>query len=96
MPGGRDPAPMTRSLLLVPVLAALLLAPAGQGDDLPQLVGTVGPGFTIDLKDATGRHVDVLTEGSYQLVVHDLSDTTTSSSARRRPGKARPRPRSSS
>jgi hypothetical protein len=58
-------------LLLVPV--ALGSSPAG-GSDLTQLVGTVGPGFTIDLADANGKHVDVLMEGRYQFVVHDLSD----------------------
>ena len=40
----------------------------------PLLVGTVGPGFTIDLADANGKHVDILTAGQYQLLVHDLAD----------------------
>jgi len=42
--------------------------------DPPLLIGTVGPGFTIDLADANGKHVDVLTSGTYSLLVHDLSD----------------------
>jgi plastocyanin len=46
--------------------------PAGAAP--PLLVGTVGPGFTIDLADANGKHVDVLTAGTYNLLVHDLSD----------------------
>ena len=54
--------------------AAFVAGAPGRAQDLPQLIGTVGPGFTIDLTDAAGRHVDVLTEGRYQLLVHDLSD----------------------
>ena len=38
------------------------------------LIGTVGPGFTIDLADATGKHADVLPEGRYTLLIHDLAD----------------------
>lgn len=59
---------------LVLALLALALVPAqSSGDTLPSLVGTVGPGFTIDLADASGKHVDVLVAGRYQLLVHDLS-----------------------
>ena len=57
-------------LTLLPL--ALGTAPGARGD-LPKLVGTVGPGFTIDLGDANGKHVDVLTAGQYELRVHDLS-----------------------
>jgi hypothetical protein len=66
-----------RSVLLFTSIAAtavLLAAPLGRSDDPPQLIGTVGPGFTIDLTDAAGKHVDVLTEGRYLLLVHDLAD----------------------
>jgi plastocyanin len=58
---------------------ALLLLPLALGTaqgavgDVPKLVGTVGPGFTIDLADASGKHVDVLPAGQYELLVHDLS-----------------------
>jgi len=56
-------------------LFLLALIPAtGTADGLPVLVGTDGPGFTIDLKDANGKPVDTLVAGQYQLVVHDLSD----------------------
>jgi hypothetical protein len=57
------------------LLAGLLLvaAPAGQADLTP-LTGTVGPDFTIGLKDASGRDVHVLRPGRYAIVVHDLSD----------------------
>ena len=63
-----------RRIVLLCVLPALLgAAPQAQGD-LPLLIGTDGPGFTIDLTDANGKHVDVLTAGQYTLLVHDLSD----------------------
>jgi hypothetical protein len=71
--GGLEPVGVRKILLLLLVPLALGSSPAG-GSDLTQLVGTVGPGFTIDLADANGKHVDVLTEGRYQFVVHDLSD----------------------
>lgn len=38
-----------------------------------QLVGSVGPGFTISVKDANGNTVTHLDPGTYTLVVHDLS-----------------------
>jgi hypothetical protein len=64
-----------KALLATAAVAVfLLVAPAGHTNDLPLLVGTVGPGFTIDLADATGKHVDLLEEGSYVLLVHDQSD----------------------
>ena len=64
---------MRRLLLLGLLPLALGAAPTASGE-LPLLVGTVGPGFTIDLTDASGKHVSVLTAGTYQLLVHDLSD----------------------
>jgi plastocyanin len=64
---------MPRALLLLILPFALGAAPAATAD-APLLVGTVGPGFTIDLQDAKGKHVDVLTAGTYTLLVHDLSD----------------------
>jgi hypothetical protein len=65
---------MRRPLLLLVLPLAFGSAPTTAGADSPLLVGTVGPGFTIDLADANGRHVDVLTAGTYDLLVHDLSD----------------------
>jgi len=38
-----------------------------------QLVGSVGPGFVISVKDSNGTNVTHLDPGSYTLVVHDLS-----------------------
>jgi len=61
--------PLFLSLLVV----AALPTSAGSAD-VPRLVGTVGPGFTIDLVDANGRHIDELVAGRYELLVHDLSD----------------------
>ena len=52
----------------------LLAAPVARGDDLPQLVGTVGPGFTIVMTDALGKKLDVVTAGRYQVLVHDEAD----------------------
>src|SRR5262249_52400640 len=68
-----DPGAVRRLLLLGLLPLALGTAPSASGD-LPLLVGTDGPGFTIDLTDAGGKHVSVLTAGTYQLLVHDLSD----------------------
>ena len=61
-----------RSLLAL-VAVGLAFAAPGSSADLPQLVGTVGPGFTIDLTDAHGGHIDVVTAGRYELLVHDRS-----------------------
>src|SRR5215208_3986255 len=62
-----------RTVLALVVAGLAFAAAPGSSADLPQLVGTVGPGFTIDLTDASGKHVDVVTAGRYQLLVHDLS-----------------------
>src|SRR4051794_20548688 len=62
---------MRRMLALV--VAGLAAAAPGSSADLPQLIGTVGPGFTINLTDANGKHVDVIRAGRYELLVHDLS-----------------------
>ena len=64
---------MRRLLLLLLVPLALGATPIASGDP-PLLVGTVGPGFTIELADANGKPVSVLTAGTYTLLVHDLSD----------------------
>src|SRR3954470_15470167 len=57
------------------ILLALALAPATSATtrDNPLLVGTVGPDFTIDLTDSTGKHVTELAPGRYDVLVHDLS-----------------------
>jgi hypothetical protein len=63
-----------RTAVVLGLLVFTLVPATGTADGLPQLVGTDGPGFTIDLTDANGKHVDTLVAGQYQLVVHDLSD----------------------
>ena len=66
-------------IALIATVAACLVAaapssavPTKQTDG--QLVGSVGPGFTISLKDASGANVTHLDAGTYTLLVHDLSD----------------------
>lgn len=62
-----------RRLLLLVAAALALLAGRGDGAAIPRLIGTVGPGFTIDLTDANGAHVDSVVAGTYDVLVHDLS-----------------------
>lgn len=63
-----------RGPALLVAAAAVVLAPATLGATVPQLFGTVGPGFTIDLEDAGGVRVTKLDPGTYQFQVRDLSD----------------------
>ena len=44
------------------------------GADGTQLSGTVGPGFTISLRDASGAAVRQLDPGTYSLTVDDKSE----------------------
>jgi plastocyanin len=71
-------APIRIALVLVTALALLALALAGAGSAAraPKVVtGTVGPGFTIDLKLA-GKKVTKLKAGaSYRFVVRDRSSS---------------------
>jgi hypothetical protein len=53
--------------------AALALVPGASPAPAPELVGTVGPGFTILLEDGAGRSVTRLDPGTYTLRVRDLS-----------------------
>jgi hypothetical protein len=59
-------------VIALTVLPLVPLSPAAASDE-PVLFGTVGPGFTIDLKDAKGEPVVTLTPGRYHLIVHVLS-----------------------
>ena len=63
-----------RVALLAIAIAACLVAVAPTGADNGQLVGTVGPGFGIFLKDSSGAAVTHLDAGTYTLLVHDLSE----------------------
>ncbi|HUH16228.1 MAG TPA: hypothetical protein VML35_10120 [Gaiellaceae bacterium] len=63
-----------RGPVLLAAAVAVVLAPATLGAAVPQLFGTVGPGFTIDLEDTGGVRVTKLDPGTYQVQVRDLSD----------------------
>jgi plastocyanin len=65
-----------RMLLLAATIAAAagLAAVSSTGADNGQLVGSVGPGFGISLKDSNGAAVTHLAAGTYTLLVHDLSE----------------------
>ena len=54
------------------VVGAAVLASAGAAAG-PTLTGSVGPGFTISLVDASGQKVTNLDAGGYTIVVHDLA-----------------------
>jgi plastocyanin len=66
---------MKRRLALVIALGAATLAVVAQTQAMsaPKLKGTVGPGFTISLKDGTGAKVRTIKPGSYTFVVNDKS-----------------------
>jgi hypothetical protein len=66
---------MIRRLLLPAVLAiaALVVVAQTQAMSAPKLKGTVGPGFSIILKDSTGKKVTKLKAGKYTFVVTDKS-----------------------
>jgi plastocyanin len=62
--------------VLVAISAAALLAIANGAAtpaQTPTLSATVGPGFTISLRDAQGSRVTTLAPGTYQIEVEDLS-----------------------
>lgn len=67
---------MSRRLLVALAGIATALAVAGtalsQGQSAPKLVGTVGPGYTINLTKA-GAKVTTLKAGMYKFVISDKS-----------------------
>jgi hypothetical protein len=63
-----------RILLLAATVAAFLVPVSSTGAADGQLVGSVGPGFGISLKDSSGVAVSHLAAGTYTLLVHDLSE----------------------
>ena len=66
---------MNRIRLAVAALVALVpLALASPAAAATKLVATVGPGYTITLKTATGKRVTTLKRGTYTIVVRDRSD----------------------
>jgi plastocyanin len=64
-------------IVLLAAIAALAVAGAasatGTATTAAKLKGTVGPGFTITLKDAKGKKVTRLKAGTYMITVRDLS-----------------------
>jgi hypothetical protein len=62
-----------RIALILATLACLATA-GSTGADNGQLVGSVGPGFGISLKDSNGAAVKHLDAGTYTVLVHDLSE----------------------
>jgi hypothetical protein len=65
---------MHRRALLAAAAIVVLLLPGEARADNPRLTGTVGPGFTISLVDASGSAVRQLEPGTYDITVRDLSD----------------------
>ena len=66
-----------RGLLLVVATATLVTANIAGAMTVPKLLGTVGPGFTISLKDAHAKAVKQLKAGKYAFVVKDKSSIHT-------------------
>jgi hypothetical protein len=58
----------------VPIAVAFAFLPATSHGQSRDLTGTVGPGFTITLRDATGARVQHLDPGTYTIAVSDLAD----------------------
>ena len=65
-----------RGLVALAAAAAFVLAPAGapSGAANPELLGTVGPGFSIRLSNPDGSIVTKVDPGTYDIVVRDLSE----------------------
>lgn len=66
-------------LILLVLLAALAFAPGAARPSATaiELSGSVGPGFTISLKDANGNGVTHLDPGAYHITIQNLSDPGT-------------------
>src|SRR5690242_4235446 len=65
---------MRHGLHLAAVLAMLALLSPGVARADGQLVGTVGPGFSIGLTGSDGKAVTQLAPGTYTILVHDQAD----------------------
>lgn len=63
-----------RLLLAFAALLATLALAGGAGAQSPTLFGTVGPGFTIKLSDASGNPVQSLDPGTYTIQIEDKAD----------------------
>jgi hypothetical protein len=73
----------------VAAVAALSAAGAAMAftSATPVLKGTVGPGFTISLKDSKGKNVKTLKAGTYKFVITDKADIHTFSLMQKTGGK---------
>jgi plastocyanin len=58
-------------LFAATALVSIGVAATMKATALPKLKGTIGPGYTISLKDAHGKAVKMLRHGKYTLVVQD-------------------------
>ena len=65
---------MRRQHGIVMVGVAMLVLASSAGAAETKLVGTVGPGFTIELRDEQGQPVKQLQPGAVELVVSDRSE----------------------
>jgi plastocyanin len=65
---------MFRATLAVLAAAAALALAGTAGAATPKLIGTDGPGFTITLKDASGKTVKTLKKGTYTIAIADKSN----------------------
>ena len=63
-----------RGLIVLAAAVAVVLVPAVVSAAAPQLIGTVGPGFSIRLENPDGTSVSQLDPGTYEIVVSDLSE----------------------
>jgi len=61
----------------VTALVSVGAASAFSSATTPTLKGTVGPGFTISLRDAKGKLVKTLKAGTYKFVITDKADIHT-------------------
>jgi plastocyanin len=71
----KSPMPRRLSVALLAAAAALVFAlPGGARPAQNTLTGTVGPGFSISLVDASGNLVTHLDPGTYTITVKDQAD----------------------
>jgi plastocyanin len=63
-----------RGLLILTAAAAVMFVPAAVPATLPQLIGTVGPGFSININHPDGTLVTQIDPGTYEIVVSDLAE----------------------
>jgi hypothetical protein len=59
--------------MVLAAATAVMLVPAATPATLPQLIGTVGPGFSITITHPDGSAVTQLDPGTYDIVVRDLA-----------------------